>query len=114
MAQIPDPPLSLAGAIVCYAKCWPCQFGEHPAQPHTWMDDEDIEFSKDVEWPTTPDQWAALAASHPCGCWCLKETPCPTCKGSGSHPANADYPCPQCNGRMVANPTTDQTAGADR
>lgn len=58
--------------IVCYAKCWGCQFGDHPGGKHTWMDSEDIEFAEDVQMPTSPEEWDALAESHPCGCWCVK------------------------------------------
>lgn len=58
-------------AIVCYAKCWPCNFGEHPAEPHTWMDDDDAG-SAGVEVSSTPEGWAALAREKPCGCWCMK------------------------------------------
>jgi hypothetical protein len=57
--------------IACYAKCWNCMLDhDHPNKPHTWMDDEDIEAAKDVERPTTPEGWAALAQSHPCACRC--------------------------------------------
>jgi hypothetical protein len=60
--------------IVCYSRCWACQLGEnedHPGTPHTWMGSEDIEHSKDVAMPKTPEEWAALAESHPCNCWCV-------------------------------------------
>lgn len=65
---------ALAGgfAIVCYAMCWPCQFGQHITEAHTWMDDEDIEFSKDIDMPTNAEERAALAAARPCGCHCNK------------------------------------------
>jgi hypothetical protein len=36
------------------------------------MDSDDLEFAKDVETPTTPEDWAALAASRPCGCPCVR------------------------------------------
>jgi hypothetical protein len=55
--------------VVCYAKCWPCQFAQHSDEPHTWMDDEDREHAG-IPKPTTPDEWAALAADKPCGCHC--------------------------------------------
>lgn len=100
----PVPPL-----MIVYAKCWDCQFGQHSGEPHTWMDSEDIEYAKDVAWPETPEAWAALAATHPCGCWCLKEQPCPACKGSGAHQQNDEQPCPACEGRMVANTTHPTT-----
>lgn len=60
--------------IICRAKCWTCMLAEddadHPNEPHTWMGDEDIDHDKDVERPTTPEGWAALAQSHPCACRC--------------------------------------------
>jgi hypothetical protein len=56
-----------------YAKCWPCTFAEdesqHLTELHTWMDDEDCEAAK-KPIPETPEDWAALAKSHPCSCWC--------------------------------------------
>lgn len=50
--------------MVCYQKCWPCNFGQHydPPEWHTWVDSEDVE--------------AAEAAGQPaptksrCGCFC--------------------------------------------
>lgn len=57
-------------AIVCYAKCWPCQFGQCTDEPHTWMDDDDIEHAE-LTRPTTPEGWATLAADKPCGCHCM-------------------------------------------
>lgn len=61
-------------AIVCYAKCWPCQFGQHDTypKPHTWMDAEDIEHAG-LTAPTTPEAWAELAKDKPCGCHCMAE-----------------------------------------
>lgn len=56
-------------AIVCYAKCWPCQFGDHDDQPHTWMDSDDREHAG-IPASTTA---AELAEQKPCGCWCLAE-----------------------------------------
>jgi hypothetical protein len=58
--------------IVCYAKCSACQFGACPGDVHTWMDSEDIEFAPDVDYPTTLEAWAALAADRPCGCYCMR------------------------------------------
>jgi hypothetical protein len=107
----PDPSAAQpapALAIICYSKCWDCQFGHHSGKPHTWMDSEDIEFAKDVAWPETPEAWAALAQSHPCGCWCLKTPPCPACHGSGEHPDNDEHPCGQCNGRGHTETTTQE------
>lgn len=50
--------------MVCYAKCWSCQSGDHfdPPQWHTWADQEDI------------DHAVASGLDDPsksrCGCWC--------------------------------------------
>ena len=60
--------LKAGEAIVCLAKCWPCQFGQHTDSPHTWMDDEDTEHAGIVI--TGHASRAKLATSHPCGCWC--------------------------------------------
>lgn len=93
-------------ACVLYAKCWDCQFGYHPGRPHSWMDAEDIEFSKTVTWPETDEEWAALVESHPCNCWCLKTPPCKACMGSGTRrrPMREDRPCRSCGGHGVARP----------
>lgn len=60
--------------IICRAKCWSCMLAErpsdHPNKPHTWMGDEDIEFAREIERPTTPEGWVSLAQSHPCACRC--------------------------------------------
>lgn len=58
--------------IACYAKCTPCQFGECPGVPHTWMESEDIEHDNKVSMPKTPEDWKALAKNHPCGCHCMR------------------------------------------
>lgn len=58
--------------IVCYAKCWPCQFGQCTDEPHTWMDDEDIVHAG-LTVPTTSEGWTALAKDKPCGCPCMTE-----------------------------------------
>ena len=60
--------------IICYTKCWPCQLGQHDGGTHTWMDAEDIEHAGNIPMPTTPQEWAHLAATHPCGCYCAKES----------------------------------------
>ena len=57
-----------APAIVCYSRCWPCQFGQHydPPQPHTWADDEDRAHAK------------ATGQHEPtgnCACHCAKQDP---------------------------------------
>ncbi len=77
MSQPPDfSKIDWSQAVVCDAKCWQCQFAEtdaeHPAAAHTWMDQDDIDCDPKVEMPKTPEDWAALAVSHPCGCWCMK------------------------------------------
>ena len=75
MAEIPPDVIAAIKSgdfLACYAKCWPCQFGQCTDEPHTWMDDEDIEATKDLERPTTAEGWAALAATRPCGCHCMK------------------------------------------
>lgn len=69
--------LRSGNAIVCMAKCVSCQFGQCPDGPHTWMDVEDIEYSTDTDMPTTPDEWAELARTRPCGCHC-RPGPSPT------------------------------------
>jgi hypothetical protein len=56
-------------AIVCYSKCWPCQFGQCSDGPHTWMDDDDREHAG-IPAPTGHAERAAFAAEHPCGCHC--------------------------------------------
>jgi len=61
--------LRIGDAIFCYAKCWPCQFGDCIEGPHTWMDDEDAAHAG-LTVPKTAEQWAALAVEKPCGCHC--------------------------------------------
>jgi len=56
-------------AIVCYAKCWPCQFGQCTDEPHTWMDDDDREHAGIPASATA----AELATQKPCGCHCMAE-----------------------------------------
>lgn len=59
--------LQKGAAIVCYSKCWPCQFGQHDSAPHTWMDDEDREHAGiPADMPLHE-----LAEKHPCGCRCI-------------------------------------------
>lgn len=57
---------------VCYAKCTPCQFGEHDPNPHSWMESDDLEHAG-VPTPQTEQEWAALAAKDPCGCYCMRD-----------------------------------------
>jgi hypothetical protein len=47
---------------------------DHPNKPHSWMGDEDIEHAK-MPMPDTEAEWAALAETHPCNCWCNGRTP---------------------------------------
>jgi hypothetical protein len=61
--------LKAGNPIICYARCWPCQFGSHDTSPHTWMDDEDREHAGHPA-PITADERDAFAAKHPCGCHC--------------------------------------------
>ncbi len=62
----PAPPL----VIVCYTRCWPCNFAEHqdPPKAHTWMDQDDAEHAGHP-WPL-PDE---IAANNVCACPCAKE-----------------------------------------
>lgn len=54
-------------AIVCWTKCWACQFDEHqdPPFPHTWGDEEDFAHAKATGQPEPGN----------CACWCAKLTP---------------------------------------
>lgn len=54
-----------APAIVCYSRCWPCQFDQHydPPTPHPWADDDDRAHAK------------ATSQTEPtgnCACRCAK------------------------------------------
>lgn len=65
--------------IVCYAKCWPCQFGDHDETPHTWMDDDDRDHAQKTaqfveRYGSVMPTWEQLAESHRCGCRCQKRT----------------------------------------
>ena len=57
-------------AVVCYARCWSCQFDccFDPPQMHTWMDKEDA-IHAGHPWPLPPE----IAAQEPCACPCAKE-----------------------------------------
>lgn len=50
------------GAVVCYAKCWPCSHGQCPGGDHRWADAEDIEHAVSIGKPET--------AEGRCGCPC--------------------------------------------
>lgn len=58
------------GVIVCYARCWACQFGQHfdPPKAHTWMDEDDAAHAG-VTLPVDPNEPGRL-----CGCDCAKIT----------------------------------------
>lgn len=53
-------------SILCYAKCWACNFGEHDQCAGTWADFEDIDHAK-----ATGQDWELIAA-QPCGCYCKR------------------------------------------
>jgi hypothetical protein len=69
-----EPPADLSNvdwsqAVVCYTRCWSCQFDYHqkPPKAHTWMDKEDAEHAGHP-WPLPPE----VAAAKPCACPCAK------------------------------------------
>jgi hypothetical protein len=64
-AEIVDA-LKKGDALVCYAKCWPCQFGQCDDMPHTWMDADDREHAGIPASMSLVE----LAAEKPCGCPC--------------------------------------------
>ncbi|WP_033338982.1 hypothetical protein [Catenuloplanes japonicus] len=69
--------LGSGAAGICWTRCYPCQFRECPADPHTWMDADEAAHAG----ATTDEQRAALTQAKPCGCACMdqhrtpKETP---------------------------------------
>ncbi len=79
-------------ALVCYAKCWPCQFGEcvDPPAWHSWADEEDIAHAVATG---QPDPMASR-----CGCPCAiaptEEAACPHDSRSGD--AGGRWRCDQC------------------
>lgn len=69
-----EPPADLSNvdwsqAIVCYSRCWSCQFDHHqkPPKPHTWMDEDDAQHYGHP-WPLPPE----VAATNQCACPCAK------------------------------------------
>ena len=58
-----------AQVIVCYTKCWPCQFGEHTAEWHTRADEEDIDHAAKTGRPDP--------STSRCGCYCQRKEPRP-------------------------------------
>jgi len=51
--------------VVCYSKCWSCQFGEHTSEWHGWADEEDIAHAAETGQPDPSKQR--------CGCYCQRE-----------------------------------------
>lgn len=51
------------GITICYAKCEPCQFGDHftPPERHRWAGQDDIEHAANTGQPEPTGN---------CGCWC--------------------------------------------
>lgn len=56
-------------AVVCFTRCWSCQFGEcfEPPKAHTWMDKEDADHAGHP-WPLPED----IAAKNVCACSCAR------------------------------------------
>lgn len=54
-----------APAIICYAKCEPCQWGSHyeQPQPHPWAGPDDIAHAAATGQPTPTGN---------CGCYCAR------------------------------------------
>lgn len=52
------------GAVVCYAKCVPCQFGQCPGGDHCWADQDDLDHALAIGKPET--------AEGRCGCPCAR------------------------------------------
>lgn len=63
--------LKAGSAIVCYAKCTPCDFGACPGRPHTWMEKGDLKH-EGRPTPKSRQEWAELAKEKPCGCHCMR------------------------------------------
>jgi hypothetical protein len=82
--------MSEGGVIICWTKCWPCNFGQHPGGEHTWADADDIEHAQNTGQPDP--------SSQSCGCWCVKEAPT-----TEDGPPELDFvplvdePCPVCD-----------------
>lgn len=55
--------------IVCWAKCWACQFGQHfdPPEWHTWADEDDVSHALATDQPDP--------SGGRCGCPCSQVTP---------------------------------------
>ena len=54
------------GVIICYSRCWACQFGQcfDPPQAHPWWDRDDVEHAEATGQP---------APEGDCACSCAKE-----------------------------------------
>lgn len=70
----PEQPINLddvdwASAVVCFTRCYACQFGYcfDPPEAHTWMAKEDAEHAGHP-WPLPPE----VAATNQCACPCAK------------------------------------------
>lgn len=66
----PEVPTDMTGAavIVCYSRCWACQFGDHydPPTPHPWWDEDDVAHAAETgQEPPTGN----------CGCSCGRQQP---------------------------------------
>lgn len=48
--------------IVCYTKCWACNFNQHPGGVHDWADQDDIEHAAQTGQVSPVGQV--------CGCYC--------------------------------------------
>lgn len=57
-------------AIVCYARCDPCQFGSHDTSTHSWMGVEDRDHAVLTNQIPTGTTFEELAETHPCNCHC--------------------------------------------
>lgn len=53
--------------MVCYSKCWSCQFNEHDAGWHTWADGDDVAHALSTGQQDPSRQR--------CGCYCQKTEP---------------------------------------
>lgn len=62
-----DEAIKAGNAIVCYAKCEPCQYGSHydPPKVHGWAGTEDIDHARATGQPEPTGR---------CGCRCAMST----------------------------------------
>lgn len=82
--------LRSGNARISLTRCYPCQFGEHDKQPHTWMNAEDREHAG-ISIAATD---AEVAAAHPCGCHCNRADTAADClcPGEVPHPESGMRP----------------------